>query len=537
MDPTSLLTKVRIAAQKTGPHDKIFFTQEGAVTLQPGEKTSSYVRRILDATSSIFHRFSVHSHELKQPLKETQAEIVDLKATTAPLEEIFGRERVKRNIALVRSNTPKVNGRDKNFSKQELAALLFCLSFITKEDLEDLLQEIQGSAQMVRGLQGESLAKLRAQFHGKTVELCSKEDISSLEAILLPFGSVQNLFWEDASHTQTDEKAPSTFAGMMERAAWSRHLLKTYPLTIDEWEYLFAKAFSPPFLPEHVVIPHPNGYLFMSHSIEEGGASKRFFAQLGATPVDPTILYRCTRGLMPTDSRQSSFESFAENLRKNLGALGSIKTYEKTKALLEHPELGFVKSPDQQIRLIGFSQGGAHAQRDCALPFLHRVKKLLTISSPGIDRATAALFREMISKRHEPLTIIHTMEAGDIIHLSGEEHLWAKENVRLSVRSFAPIRYYLENLANKKAWWEACDIAHFIPRIKGFSQAHSRLTVAAPYYRERELSDESEETIRFCKHDPSIIDPSWESVRKLGCIFPSPDFAAFARGLWNGPKQ
>ncbi len=518
---TALLDQIRITAlttQMADPSDELIITQNGCALLPTAPSKSSISCSVTKSLLSCFQQMCLSS---PQPSIAGEHQVKNLTPTLSSLQQIFGANRLERNCAFINRYSSQDSKIQKKVTLENYQTLLYCLFLTTKEDFEELLLEIQSTSTEVRGVTGEALKKVRELFAKKTIETCSKAEIDQLETLLLPFSHLKDVFLKDASYTQTCVHAPATFAAMMEKAAWGKYLLKTREWTEDEWEYLFGKVFSPPLLPDHLVLPHKQGYMYMSHVVEgdgasfrlfalRGGASFRLFAPLGTSTTDPLILGRSTRCLMPTDGLMESFLSVADNLRENPGSGGCIATAEKINELLRDPKLGFVKTPHQQIQVIGYSQGGAHAQYLAAL-FAPRIKKLTTISSIAPAPEVQAKF----AKVSETMTVLHMQDWGDVVPFFGGV---LTHNDTVQVKVFRAVVEPPEDFSKKNAWRIASDIMHLPQTLDKFSKAHSRLTVAESY---EVRTFEKEKAKLLCQHDPSVIDPSWEEARLFACIFPS----------------
>ncbi len=521
--------------------DEISFPSTHRITIESKPKLPWLVQRIiaivLRSLEALLSTITGRTIALIDHSKAHQ----DLTETITQLKTLFGEGRVERTMAWGQIDLAAMYRDGRRLTKQDFATFFHCLALITKEDVDDLLRELNGDHPCVRGVEGESLRTLRARFHEKReISDCSSEDIQELESILLPFSTPHDLFWNSPQdHVNTISLPISTF-DMIEGVAWAQHLIRTRRLSLQDWEHLVAKRLSQAQLPNHLLVRHPhNGYLCFSHLVEGGGASKRFFASLHPQNIPPVILYRGTRGPMPGDGISDTMKSWLEDLRRELGSSGPIATYDATKQLLENPELGFVSSPAQGIALIANSIGGAQAQRE-AVYFHNRIVRLSTHCSPGVDGATAELFRSVMSQpRETPMIITHTIDKGDIVDTVGDEHIGANcPNIRLIFRALSPVTTGTQNEA--AAWTTSNRLHDFLcsnipalfSNIVGIFEAHARATTAEAY-REAVISTDNPETrelaTAYAQHRPPHFDPSWEQARRFFCPVPSPGFAEFAR--------
>lgn len=519
--------------------DELSISKNGQLATINWQHTSPLVRTLTKiyncvaglfetVVSTIFHHRLVFTDRSwkKQPLTNT----------VTIFRETFGQHRFDRAAKWAEINLGE--NRAELLTKKEVSALLHALELVTLEDVEELLEEIHGPNDGIRAsLQRADVQSLREQFAGKrTIESCSFEDIQQLETLLLPFKDPLTQFWNDpASHFNSLSVIGSSY-NSTETVAWALHLLRTKKLSLNDWEALCAKRLAQPQIPANLLIPHPNGgYVCFSHRIEGGGASKRFLRSIHPEKVPPLILYRGTRGPSTGAAIKDVVLSWLEDLRKELGSSGPMTTYEETKDLLLNPERGFVNSPNQPVWLVTNSIGGPQAMRDAIL-FHRRVTRLSTNSSPGVDTETAELFRQVMKEpRQTPMTIIHTIDTGDIVDTVGDEHLGGNcDHVSLTFRSLSPLSgdsSPRSGLRNTLRDFFLSSPA-LIERVWGIFQAHTRATVAYPY-REEILSTDTPETKTqansYAQHRPPHFDPSWEQVRTFICPAPSPGFAAFAR--------
>jgi hypothetical protein len=496
-----------------------------------------FVMRIVSCVTDFFE--TIMSAVCRRPISLSDRSIkqLHLTETITSLSAIFGPKHLHRAAAWCGIDLSDAR-KGRCLTKQEVSTLFHSLSQITAEDVNELLEELNGPAESVRLLTGEPLKALRDRFAKKsTIESCSFDDIRTLERVLLPCSDPDHLFWDDpASHFNSLFGSSSS---VYESVGWACHVLRTQNLPLKDWEAVFAKRLTQPALPQNLLIAHPNGaYLQLYAQIEGGGASKRFFRTLHPDAADPLILYRGTRGPSPETSFQDVVHSWLEDLRRELGASGPIATYEQTKHLLEDPALGFVTAPEQEVCLLANSIGGPQAMRDTVL-FNKRIRRLTTNSSPGVDRETAELFRRvMASPRATPMTIIHNIDRGDIIDTMGDEHIGGDcENVTLTFRALRPA----DESAQTHSSTEWCLTNHLrdfllsgtalVSKIIGIFEAHMRATTAG-LYREETISTDNPTTKKlaadYARHLPPHFDPSWEGVRRFLCPAPSPGFAAFA---------
>lgn len=450
-----------------------------------------------------------------------------LLSTIEYFKKLFGDKRLERALSFAKIDSSKMHRRGSLFTKKEVAHLLHILMLVTKDDVNELLNDLRSSKEVVRGLEGALLEQYRAKFKEKeSIESCSFSDVSQLLDLLLPSRLGADL---GISSSERDVlHFPKNVFNKVKSAAWISSFLHEKVYTVIEWAQLVGKNLSRMPIPKGLLIPHPDrGFLFLSHTIQERGASKYFFRSLDVNTVFHHTVYQGTRGVALHSDPRDLLHCFADDARREIGAAGSIATYNRTKELFENPQHGFVDTSDDRICGIGYSLGGVQLQRD-ALLFPERFHSITTICSPGIEAESAQLFTSMIEKSKSSPTIDHIFEEGDIIANFGEKHLGAGcEKVPLTFRTVRPIG------GNSTSWPRVARLIDFIWRsirslfmnLFDCYKIHARATIAQLY---DEIVLGQDEVNAQADHSPSHVDPLWEKVRQRFCL-PSPGFAHFVR--------
>jgi hypothetical protein len=538
--PSALLATIAQEGRTSDTHDELSICRVHGTIRVIREHNHPLYRFVLRIVSSVTDFFEqTLSTILRRPITWVDKTVKRLQRTETIdiLSEIFGPARLRRAAAWCGVDLSD-NRQGCGLTRNDFSLLFHSLSQVTTDDVNELLEELNGPAESVRQRTGEPLQTLRSRFAGKgSVESCSFEEIRMLERVLLPIAAPEDLFWDNPASRFNSLLGSSS--SVFESVGWACYVLRTYNLPLKDWEAVFAKRLTQPALPDNLLIAHPNGaYLHLCTKIEHGGASKRFFRTLHPQAADPLVLYRGTLGFSPDTPFRNTVHSWLEDMRRELGASGPIATYEETKRLLEDPAWGFINSPDQRVCLLANSIGGPQAMRD-ALLFNKHVRRLTTNSSPGIDKETAELFREVMAAPHTPpMTIIHNIDRGDIIDTMGDEHLGGDcNNVSLTFRSLRPAGEAEQEpssdgyFSNRLRDFVLSGTALF-SKIMGIFEAHMRATTAGRYNDET-ISTDNPDTrqlaMAYARHQPPHFDPSWEEVRHFICPAPSPGFAAFAR--------
>lgn len=496
----------------------------GTLTILP---TDGRVRRIVKAVAkpvvSVIE--SVASLLFRRPveLRGQDRERTLFQNTVLFLKSLFGDQRVKRVIKYMKIDQYELIGR--TFTKGDMKTFLCCLELVTKDDMQELLDELRSNKNVVRTISAQDLSVLRKQFENtSTVEMCSTAQLQSLEQFLLPFTSSQEEFWNNLDEIQHRLPSPVSFPQLVESVAWVRHALRTKNVSEEDWDVAFAKRFAAIKLPPHTVVSHPQGYLYLSHAVE-GRALKLFFQPLGTSSAQRVVLYGSTTDSITKSGFAGAVSSYKEDVQPDMGARGIIETYEETKQLFQNPQRGFVKTKQDTVRCIGHSLGAVHAMRDAVL-FFRQVTHLTGVCSPGVDAKTADVYRKVICANDLSPSLRYVMEEGDVIPLAGERLLGDGCQPAPTVKMLRPSNTVSQpflrfNLCARNIW-------HFPSNMLQVSRAHSRLLVLEPH-QEKRLEGKEKQNV-LC-HAPETIDPRWERARKrIGSIFVKvgAQFATFA---------
>lgn len=478
----------------------------------------------------VFHGPSLPA--LPIPMRDLQT----FMPTIEHLEICLGKTRSTRALKQIGLETESFAQRGYSITKAELASYLQAASFICVHDVVELLVELQQDQKTIRGMSEDTTKSAKKRFSGKiTIEACSMEDLDVLDSMLQPCKTLKELlvggFYSDGFKM---EKLFSKNKDL-EAAAVARFLLcYDQKLTEQEWDVLMLKRFTCPPLPEGLLLRTKKGYLVYSHTVETGGASKRFFKSLHPDVLHSKIIYRGTRGALLSDQMYDSFLSIREDLTTEVGAGGIMETYDHTKLLLTDPKHGFVRSKNERVDIYGYSLGGAQAMRDCVL-FTSHIHSLTTLCTPGIEKETVALFASKM-KQHDPaqpISIRHIVDAGDFCDSFGEALLGCgcqETPVRVRMECQVPEsdEPYVWPEQHKSLFASPQSIFKEIPLalLRGIG-AHIRVTPLAPYRTIAVGSDQPELLQRLLNHDTVFFDPTWEKIRRgfVFCSRPFPEFA------------
>lgn len=493
-------------------------TSTWSVTLQPSTWRDYGIARLaIGIIESVASQF----FEKRVDLLETEVRIKCFRETISFFQTLFGSQRVIRVIKQMGIDHYAQTG--ELLKRGEMPTFLYHMELFTKEDMQELLDELHSDKKTVRFISDAQRNSLRKEFdHCLSVESCSNEQLKTLERLLLPFTSESEEFWEDIQ--QKKQCVPLSRFDLLEAAAWVRYSMRTGQLSEDDWEVAFAKRFAAIPLPHHLVVPHPQGYLYLSNSVQ-GRALKYFFRPLGKTNTQPIVLYGTTTDTAKKEKLFSFFSSFYEDARTEIGTRGIVETYEETRKILQDTRKGFVTTPQDRVRLIGHSLGAAQAMRDAVL-FYRQVSQVTGVCCPGVDKKTAELFKKAITAARLSPSLKYVVENGDIIHLSGERLLGDECPLSVSVRILSPIDTPVQQFP--RLHWTIQNILRAVSYVKQNSRAHMRLLILEPH---KEHVLEGQEKNDFLHHAPNSVDPGWESARsKIGSFLlaKGEGFAEFA---------
>lgn len=470
---------------------------------------------------SVFHVDAPFSLPVRDPA-------IFLKITRY-IEEAFGEKRFHRVLTALHLTMTKLEWRGYGLTKSELASCLQVASFVHTDDVEELLQELHGESAYVRRISGEDLTQLKARFRDKRkVTDCSTDDLDVLVGLLDPCSTLKDvLLGESYDDSLSVDSVLS--CRPYERAAVAHfHLKHKKDLTEEEWAIIFLKRLTMNPLRQGLLLRAPTGYLMYTDTVETGGASKWFLKSLAPDQLHSKIIYRGTRGALISPQLIDSFLSIREDLTTEMGSNGIMETFEATKSLLTDPNKGFVRFPDEQVDLYGYSLGGAQAMRDCVL-FEKNVHKLITLCSPGVDLATAKLFSEKMKQRTSTIDVTHLIDADDFCHNFGEALIGAScANTAARVRVICQIPLSKEPYVFPLAHTSMKGVADLTAAVGKGILAHVRVTPYDPYRARIVASDEPELLEKCLLHDREYYDSFWEGVRQ-GVVLAHYPFHEFAR--------
>ena len=454
------------------------------------------------------------------------------KNTVLYLYKIFGKKRVDRIAKELRSDFS--NERQlRTIFVLEMKYLFYAITEVYADDLQDLLDEIHTSELPIRFLTRNESCALKEYFKDrKTIDHCSNEHLDRLFAILVPFKRIEDVFCNSIPKDKIGSlDSGKTFYGLRHRVL-AYEKIRRKSLSTLEWSCMAVKVLSDLEMPKGVVFRNENGGYCTVHEIIHGkGAYKTLLKQIGAERknVQNVILYRGTR--VPPFAT-GAFHTLFEDMRKDLGSLGPIATFEETKKMLTNSEMGFIEDENETVKAIGMSLGGSHSMRDAYLHF-GKISHVMPIASPGIDDEIDKKFREKIEQSDFKIRIEHIWEYDDVIDQFGKVHMGCnldpeKVDVQLHLLHQEDAQITTEEVFQKaKQYREFPKNSNSIANLalglfklqEALRCAHIRKTTEETY---RIVSLNNKEHIdcinSILAHSGSISDTAWEEMRNTFTI-------------------
>ena len=465
-------------------------------------------------------------------------------ATVEYFKKVFGEKRLERI-----TNQIHCEGA---YTKKHIQKLFLRVGEVLSSDVQELFDEIKGKSSSIRFLDEAETGALRKFFSDvSTVDECSNAQLDALMAHLVPFSNVGPLFLNNVPRMdETKLTSPKSYASLGKRVLIYEQM-RTKPVTEQQWIMYLTKNLTDLEIPTGVVFRgNAGGYVKVHKVVHGGGAYKYFLKSFGkaASETGNFILYR---GTSPFPSATDSFLTLVEDFRLRLGSNGPKVTFEETRTLLTDQAAGFIQEGNEKITAVSMSLGSAHAMRDT---LLHRIDRLITVASPGIDRKTCKVFAEKINKGTLGFvpSIEHNFEAEDIIDQFGAAHLGAgcdPSKIKITIRihepgnsaEVMPLDEEINRIAElrkvftRDAWHEfvpkqvfgflglenfpnwLCSIPQAgIKLLMGIFVVHIRNTLLIPH-RVLEISNQNQDGVlqSILSHQSELCDKRWEQLRKV----------------------
>ena len=456
-------------------------------------------------------------------------------STTEYFSKIFGKKRLEQIARRAGVSLTCKATLGQEMTKSDLERLFAQSAEIYHEDLVDLFQEIKTTTGPIRFLSQEESDDIRKQFRcNNSLDDCTNEALNTLFSILIPFENIQHIFLNRAPKFDLPcLDSGQTFLGLQERVYIYEHMRRN-TFSDSAWMMKMAKKLADREIPKDVVFPSPKGgFLKVHETVHGGGAFIYFLKHIGNKASDENNMLFC-RGTRGIPTATGWLFSLVEDLRFELGGHGPQKTYEKVKALVTDPALGFIKEQQDTIAGYGMSLGGAHIARIAVL-LKGKLNNVHIIAGPGIDEDTAQIFKDWRQSDQEThFRIHHWIEADDIVDQFGDVmlgHECDPKHTEVHVHIVTPsnppehnelsLEEQLREIGKKRIFPEppfsyAKAIHVFLNALLG---PHIRNTLE----KERtitHLSNESHPEIvkQILGHTGPLYDKRWEEMRKLVAI-------------------
>ena len=479
---------------------------------------------------------------LKDPFAKPCQETIDY------FHRVFGKKRVER---VWQTNT--LQG---PLKKKHIKELFASTGEVLGADLEELFSEIKNTKSKLRYFSLQETEEIKRLFQNqRSLKECSKDQIDLLLSYLLPYRHINDLFLHATpSLNSMNFHCPRGFQSLNKRVL-VYETIRQKNVTEDEWVMFLAKTLADREIPEGVILKAPGNSYVVVHKTVSGAGAYKYFLKTIASQTQDASNYIVYRGTSPFPTATESFQTLIEDFRYKIGDRGPQETFEKTKDLLEKPELGFIDQKGQKITAIGMSLGGAHAMRDM---IFHPITRLITVASPGIDKESSRIFsRQVNSKVRTGLKIEHHFEAEDIFDQFGDEHLGAgcdRDKIEVKVKIHEPLvsaktfeskeaslKDQLERIAKMRkvfttyAWQQLVPepIVNFlrfsnIPKwvfsipeaglrlLQSIVDVHMRNTLSMPC-KTLEITNSVQHKVleSLVDHSSQLFDQRWEKLRKI----------------------
>lgn len=296
------------------------------------------------------------------------------------------------------------------------------LGDIRLQDIRRIFWDIREGHCSYLHLSKEREAELQQEFLNKNFNDLRKKEFDVLYDLAVPFDDVQVLFCHclpGFSKTTNPHFGDGALQGMFKRVFLIEEMRKSEAHTELAEVIRRVKKVYNYYMPEGTVIPHPEGYTHVYRMINEHGCYKFFHKSMNTLDCPNIISHLGTQ--ITNQSVPRGWETGLIDLHPNLGAAGTIATYDETYALLTRPELGFVDSADEMVDLTGVSLGGALAFFDMCL-FLNRVRKVAAVGHPGLDLYTLQHLAKKVRSLDHKIKISMIFDHDDLVRLMGDGH-------------------------------------------------------------------------------------------------------------------
>ncbi len=468
------------------------------------------------------------------------------KATIQYFKNVFGERKFQVISEQFGLNFPYKLRRGTAVTRGDVEKLFAGCAVIYHEDLEEFLDEIkkinlsgEHEAIQYRHLTFDEIFDLKQICDGKHLSDLNNDELKKLYHTMIPFKRIETIFLNHIPKGEfTNASQPHTKFEDFQKFVYSYEVLRRDGLKVMSPEekkrykvFHVIRIIKKLINFNHrigIVFDTPQGLIYQKERAEAGGA---YVIAAKAIKPEPEKKFLSRLYFLPTqglnDGVKNAWESLADDFRTEIGAEGAQYIWPSIANMLRESDR-FVKE-DEQIDIVGYSLGGNQGTRIAAALYPQgRIRKLFATSIPGIDRATAEYFAEMVKEKKIPLKISYSIESDDQTVRYGEGYLGLNadpEYVKIRYRMFQLIegKNKISNEERRKDY-TAQDLLKFPERpkcyfslarmidlgIRSFTDGHPRESYKKEFLQSvkvheiRNYAKKGEETDPFIKSDLEI---------------------------------
>ncbi len=308
--------------------------------------------------------------------------------------------------------------------KNDIEKLFVGCALIHYHELENFFDDLKKGKN--RHLDSDQAEDFRKRFtHRHLLEL-TNEELQEFYHAMNPFDRIETIFLENIPRFDFDNSADPRSFEDVKRFVYTYEVMRRrslVDLAKDQSESVkklyrhfhqlrLMKKLVNFNQPDQLIYDTPKGLMYHHCKVEAGGA---FVIALKAIKPDPKKKFFSRLYFLPTQCLNSvpqPWESLADDLRFEIGSAGAKAIYPEIEDLLKATR-GFI-SDTEKIDIHGYSLGGNQAMRVAvALYPTGKIRKVVSVSNPGIDEGTASYFNELVKKHAFPIKISIFSELDD----------------------------------------------------------------------------------------------------------------------------
>lgn len=392
----------------------------------------------------VFIKFIVHWFE---SYSEIGTYLTDNEKTFKYFNKIFGEERIHRwEKAYKRlENQPFIwkqrECEDLELTKSDLKRLLGALSCVTKEDLEEVLENIQDDTapktilylneDQTRNLVAWIKEKKQAQ-QGRDITLkdLTTDEVDFFYDLLKPF-SFEEASLHSGEHKTTGYDRGYTMEGLLKlsgKIEEVRNLYMAPPHPNPEMicpglerknakaEVTLAKKIMGYYNPDGTMIRTQEGWFHVEHKLDSAGMYMVYLSAINQQNADRLyFLHTQSLGFIPW-----KWQPLREILTRDSGQNG-IRKADQLRRII-HKKVK--DNPNYTLKVYGYSLGATGARRflaDClARDSKDFIRELTTFSGLGIDKDTSEWIDRRLAQRNYKPLITDYRDYADRVSLAGD---------------------------------------------------------------------------------------------------------------------